>query len=110
MRVPLSILVHRIPRSKNDQFYTFIVTHLPSVLVTYVDDSLMDLIGIDKAMLNGFFLFLLLVRHPMTSTFSEEERSIDILVVASIVMTDENAVLFVSCLLRKYIDVDTMSM
>lgn len=39
----------------------------------------------------------------------ERERSIDILVVTSIVMTDENAVLFVSCRLRKYSDADPMS-
>lgn len=37
------------------------------------------------------------------------QRSIGILVVTSLLMNDENAVLFLSCLLHKHIDVQTMS-
>ena len=41
---------------KNYQLYTSVMTHLHSIPITYDDDPLIDLIGIDKAMLNGFFL------------------------------------------------------
>lgn len=61
------------------------------------------------------FEFLFFIQQSNTIPVHQEkkerkkERSIDILVVTLILTIDENTVLFVSCLLRKHIDVETMS-
>jgi hypothetical protein len=55
----------------------------------------MDLIETDKAIVERSHSLILFKRWHECA---EQERSIDILVVTWILLTDENAVLFVSCL------------
>jgi len=67
----------------------------------------------DVILFELFFLYNKAIQCIRTSPTKKKkrkkERSIDILVVTLILTIDENTVLFVSCLLRKHMDVETMS-